>query len=65
MSAKAPTMTLRVWRRSKWWIAILAVAGLSTAIYFLKPVTGPSRDLALIGDATHLIRLGGLQCLPH
>ena len=36
--------------------------GISTAVYFLKPVTGPPRNLTLAGDATrgaYLIRLGG------
>ncbi len=43
-------------------LAILAVAGLGTAAYFLKPVTGPARDLTLVGDVergNYLIRLAG------
>ena len=43
-------------------LAVFALVGLGVAVYFLTPVTGPSRDLTLIGDATrgaYLIRLGG------
>jgi mono/diheme cytochrome c family protein len=45
-----------------WWLAALALAGLGVAAYLLKPVTGPSRDLTLMGDArrgAYLISLGG------
>ena len=43
-------------------LAVLAVVGLGAAAYFLKPVTGPARDLTLVGDVergNYLIRLGG------
>ncbi|MGV3491246.1 MAG: c-type cytochrome [Devosia sp.] len=45
-------------------LALVAVAGIGAAVYFLKPVAGPPRDLTLVGDATrgeYLIRLG--DCL--
>lgn len=49
---------MRVW----WWLlAAVVVVGLGVAVYMLKPVTGPPRDLTLVGDATrgqYLIRLG-------
>lgn len=46
------------------WIAlgVVAVLGAGIAAYMLKPVTGPSRDLTLVGDVergNYLIRLGG------
>lgn len=47
------------------WLAVLgvlAVVGIGAAVYFLKPVTGPARDLTLVGDVdrgNYLIRLGG------
>jgi mono/diheme cytochrome c family protein len=43
-------------------LGVLAVVGIGTAVYFLKPVTGPARDLTLVGDVergNYLIRLGG------
>jgi mono/diheme cytochrome c family protein len=43
-------------------LGVLAVVGIGAAIYFLKPVTGPARDLTLVGDVergNYLIRLGG------
>lgn len=43
-------------------IGIVALAGIAAGIYFLKPVTGPARDLTLTADAgrgAYLIRLGG------
>ncbi|MBJ3786721.1 c-type cytochrome [Devosia sediminis] len=48
----------------KSWFALLAltVLGAAGAVYFLKPVTGPARDLTLTGDAergAYLMRLGG------
>ncbi len=49
-------------RRWIWGLGVVAVVGLGVAIYMLKPVTGPERDLTLVGDATrgaYLIRLGG------
>lgn len=46
------------------WVAlvVLAVIGLGAAVYFLKPVTGPARDLTLVGDVArgnYVMRLGG------
>lgn len=49
-------------RRWLWMVAALAVIGGGVAVYLLKPVTGPGRDLTLLGDVTrgnYLIRLGG------
>ena len=49
-------------RRWVWGLGVLAIAGLGVAIYMLKPVTGPARDLTLVGDATrgaYLMRVGG------
>lgn len=48
----------------KRWIVLASVVvlGVATVAYFLKPVTGPVRDLKLAGDVTrgqYLIRLGG------
>ncbi|KRA55394.1 c-type cytochrome [Devosia sp. Root635] len=43
-------------------LGVLAVVGLAGAVYFLRPVTGPSRDLTLVGDVergNYLIGLGG------
>jgi mono/diheme cytochrome c family protein len=43
-------------------LGVLAVVGIGAAVYFLKPVTGPARDLTLVGDVergNYLIRLGG------
>ncbi|SEQ33172.1 Cytochrome c, mono-and diheme variants [Devosia sp. YR412] len=43
-------------------LGVLAVIAAGAAVYFLKPVNGPPRDLTLVGDATrgdYLIRLGG------
>ena len=43
-------------------LGLLAVVGLGAGIYFLRPVTGPARDLTLVGDVergNYLIRLGG------
>ncbi|UYN98311.1 MAG: cytochrome c [Devosia sp.] len=43
-------------------LGVLAVVGLGAAAYLLKPVSGPARDLTLVGDAArgdYLIRLGG------
>lgn len=49
--------------KKRWWtLAALAVLGLATGVYFLKPVTGPARDLTLVGDVARgddLMRLGG------
>ena len=48
----------------KRWLAlgVVAVVGIGTAAYFLKPVEGPPRDLTLAGDATrgdYVMRLAG------
>lgn len=48
----------------KRWLAVGAVAvlGIGAAFYFLKPVTGPVRDLTLVGDAArgdYVMRLAG------
>lgn len=48
----------------KRWVGLIAVAvlGAATAAYFLKPVTGPERDLTLVGDAArgdYVMRLAG------
>ncbi len=43
-------------------LGVLAVVGIGAAVYFLKPVAGPARDLTLVGDVergNYLIRLGG------
>ena len=49
--------------RKRWWAAIaVAVLGVGTGVYLLKPVAGPARELDLAGDVTrgdYLIRLGG------
>ncbi|KKB07540.1 c-type cytochrome [Devosia chinhatensis] len=40
----------------------LAILGVAAVVYFLKPVSGPARDLTLVGDVdrgNYLIRLGG------
>jgi len=50
---------MRAWR---WTVAGVAVLGVAVGAWFLKPVTGPARDLSLQGDATrgaYLITLGG------
>ncbi|SMQ75936.1 Cytochrome c, mono- and diheme variants [Devosia lucknowensis] len=49
--------------RRRWIVlGVVVVLGAATAAYFLKPVTGPARDLTLVGDVArgdYLIRLGG------
>lgn len=43
-------------------LGFLAVIGLAASVYLLRPVTGPARDLTLVGDVSrgnYLIRLGG------
>src|SRR6187402_414003 len=43
-------------------LGVLAVVGIGAAVYFLRPVTGPERDLTLVGDVArgnYLIVLGG------
>lgn len=49
-------------RRGLWVLGILAVVGIGAAVYVLKPVNGPARDLTLVGDVergNYLIRLAG------
>jgi mono/diheme cytochrome c family protein len=49
-------------RLLRWIILVVVVVGAGVGIYMLTPVTGPARDLTLVGDATrgeYLIRLGG------
>ena len=49
-------------RRWLWILGVLIVVGIGGAVYFLKPVNGPARDLTLVGDlerGNYLIRLGG------
>ena len=49
---------MRVWL---WLLGLVIVGGIGVGVYMLKPVTGPARDLTLVGDATrgaYLIRLG-------
>lgn len=48
--------------RRYWWVAAAVLAALAVAGYFLKPVTGPPRNLTLTGNAVrgaYLIRLSG------
>lgn len=43
-------------------LGVVAVIGAGAAAYFLKPVSGPERDLTLVGDVergNYLMRLGG------
>lgn len=43
-------------------LGVLAVIGLGAGVYLLRPVSGPARDLTLVGDVergNYLIRLGG------
>jgi hypothetical protein len=37
-------------RRWFWIMGVLVVLGLGAAIYLLRPVAGPARDLTLVGD---------------
>lgn len=49
-------------RRWRVIIGLALIVGIGLAVYFLKPVTGPERDLTLTADATrgaYIIRLGG------
>lgn len=49
---------MRAWM---WLLAAVAVAGIGVAVYMLRPVSGPPRDLTLVGDVArgqYLIRLG-------
>lgn len=49
--------------RKRWWTAVaIAVIGVGTSAFLLKPVAGPARDLDLVGNVergNYLIRLGG------
>ena len=50
---------MRLWQ---WALIAIVVVGIGIAIFMLRPVTGPARDLALAGDAergAYLIRIGG------
>ena len=43
-------------------LGVLAIVAIGAAVYFLKPVNGPARDLTLVGDVergNYLIGLGG------
>lgn len=45
-----------------WGLLLVVVAGIGLGAYLLSPVTGPARDLTLVGDAergAYLMRLGG------
>jgi len=49
---------MRIWQ---WLGLVVVVLGIGAAVFFLRPVNGPPRDLTLVGDATrgaYLIRLG-------
>ncbi|RYD91942.1 MAG: cytochrome C, partial [Sphingomonadales bacterium] len=49
---------MRIWQ---WLALIIVVLGIGAAVFFLRPVNGPARDLTLVGDATrgaYLLRLG-------
>ncbi len=49
-------------RRGLLALGVIALVGVGAAVYFLKPVTGPARDLTLTGDVergNYLMRLGG------
>jgi mono/diheme cytochrome c family protein len=49
-------------RRFIWALGLVVVIGLAGAVYLLKPVAGPERDLTLTADAergAYFVRLGG------
>jgi mono/diheme cytochrome c family protein len=49
-------------RRWFWLLGVLVLVGIGAGVYFLRPVTGPARDLTLIGNVERgndLILLGG------
>ena len=50
MPAEDATIPSRGWRKRTWWIVAIGVLLLCVAVYFLKPVVGPPRDLTLAGD---------------
>ena len=48
-----------MWR---WLIGLVVLVGIGVATFMLRPVTGPTRDLTLVGDVARgddLLRLGG------
>jgi len=49
--------------KKRWWaVLVVAIAGLAAGSYGLRPVSGPARDLTLVGDVARgeaLIALGG------
>lgn len=49
--------------KKRWWtLGAVLVVGIAAGVYFLKPVTGPARDLTLEGDASrgdYVMRLAG------
>ncbi len=50
---------MKVWR---WLVLAVLIVGAGLLWFLFKPVTGPERDLTLVGDAergTYLLRLGG------
>jgi mono/diheme cytochrome c family protein len=51
------------WMKKRWVAAgVVVVIGIAAAVYFLKPVEGPPRDLTLVGDVArgqYAMRLGG------
>lgn len=57
-SSLGVAMRRRIWAG----LAVVAALGIGVAWYMLKPVSGPPRDLTLVGDAsrgTYLLRVGG------
>lgn len=53
--------------RRSWWIVlvVLVALGAGAAVWLLRPVAGPPRDLSLAADATHgayMLRVAG--CIP-
>lgn len=50
---------MRLWQ---WLFLVVIVVGIAVAVFMLRPVNGPARDLTLTADATrgaYLIRIGG------
>lgn len=47
----------------RWWrLLVIVIIGLGVGVYMLRPISGPARDLSLVGDAARgaqLIRIGG------
>jgi mono/diheme cytochrome c family protein len=49
-------------RKLRWLLLVVVIIGIGVAVYLLKPVNGPARDLTLTADATHgayVLKLGG------